>query len=204
MLRPTILAITVAGLLPLIGIRFLVGQSQRLPSFTKADATSEERVAAFVDAFFNRDPQARQLLNPSNRTLFAAGYRPDIGVPHNPEASGTQFGDILPYFVRKLFLDLKALERLDRKTLESFIDQVGRWADETIMCAGEITGKYNLAVDGPFNFDQEVQKVPVGPERERFKHCWLNDFVLGTELRLLAWIYQQLFGVSYVNPEKRK
>ena len=124
-------------------------------------------------------------------------------MPHDPEADGTQFGDIQTYFVRKLFLDLQALEQLGRETLEPFIDQVGRWSDETIMCAGEITVKYQLAVDGPFNFDQEVQKVPAGPERERFKRCWLNDFILGTELRLLGWIYQELLGVPYVNPEKR-
>jgi hypothetical protein len=54
------------------------------------------------------------------------------------------------------------------------------------MCAGDLAMKYRLNVEGRFVFEREVTKVPAGPEREQFKQCWLNDAVLGTELRMLA------------------
>ncbi len=63
--------------------------------------------------------------------------------------------------------------------------------------------KYDLNVEDRLIFETEVAKVPAGVEREEFKRCWLNDFILGTELRMLAWIYGQLFNAPYVNPEKR-
>jgi hypothetical protein len=63
--------------------------------------------------------------------------------------------------------------------------------------------KYNLNVEGRFDFETELAKIPAGFEREEFKRCWLNDSVLGTELRMLAWIYGQIFDTPYINPEKR-
>jgi hypothetical protein len=63
--------------------------------------------------------------------------------------------------------------------------------------------KYNLKVEGRFNFEAEIAKVPEGPEREKLKQCWLNDFIISTELRMIAWIYGQLFNCPYVIPEKR-
>ena len=178
-------------------------QFQDLPSFKREDIAREDRVAAYVDAFLQRDFQARQLLNPSNRFFFGQGYRPAIGVPHDPEAQGKRFTDIRSYFIRKLYLDLNAIQPLTQESLQAFMDQFGRYADQTVICAGEIAVKYDLKVQGRFNFRRELAKVPLGPEQEEFKRCWLNDFIVGTELRLIGWMYQQFFGVPYVIPEKR-
>ena len=174
-----------------------------LPGFTNEDLPHQDRVAAFVSAFIERDFQARTLLNPSNRALFAEGYRPKIGVPRDPEAGGHSFSDIQAYFTRKLYLDLNSVSPLNQSTFQSFVDQIGRWANQTIICVGEISRKYDLTAKGPYNFKTEFAKVPAGPEREEFKLCWLNDFILGTEVRMLAWIYEQLFNAPYVNPHKR-
>lgn len=198
-----VVIIIVATLVALIGIGIARARSGDLPGFKNEDLPHQDRVAAFVTAFMERDPQARQLLNPSNRALFAEGYRPKIGVPHDPEAGGKSFADIKAYFTRKLYLDLNSVRPLNQSTFQSFVDQVGRWGDETVICAGQISVKYDINVEGRFNFETELAKVPVGPEREEFKRCWLNDFVLGTELRMLAWIYGQLFNAPYANPEKR-
>lgn len=195
--------IIVVALLVLIGVGAALARSRNLPKFTNEDLSNETRVATFVTDFIRRDSQASQLLNPSNMAIFAQGYRPKIGIPHDPEANGHKFTDIQKYFIRKLYLDLNSIHPLDQLTFQSFVDQVGRWADQTLICAGEISVKYNLNVEGRFNFETELTKVPDGPEREKFKQCWLNDFVLGTELRILAWIYGQLFNTPYINPEKR-
>jgi hypothetical protein len=58
-------------------------------------------------------------------------------------------------------------------------------------------------MEGKFNFETELAKVPAGSEREEFKACWLNDAVIGAELRMLAWIYRELFHEPYVNPQNR-
>ena len=195
--------IIIVLLLLFVGIGFVWPRSKDLPKFTKKDISSETRVAIFVTDFFVRDSQASQLFNPSNMSLFAQGYRPKIGIPHDPEASGQKYNDIQKYFTRKLYLDLNSIYPLDQSSFQSFVDQVGRWADQTIICAGNISVKYGLNVEGRFNFETELAKVPDGPEREEFKQCWLNDFILSTEMRILAWIYSQLFNSSYVIREKR-
>ena len=197
------IAVVVAALLVFIGIGIARAQSGNLPGITSKDLPHQDRVAAFVATFIERDSQARELRNRSNRALFAEGYRPKIGVPNDPEASGQNFSDIQAYFTTKLYLDLNSVSPLNQSTFQSFVDQVGRWADQTIICAGGISIKYDLNIEGRFNFETEFAKVPAGVEREEFKSCWLNDFILGTELRMLYWIYGQLFNAPYVNPEKR-
>jgi hypothetical protein len=202
-MKKFIAGVIIVALLLLIGVGTTWAQSRNLPSFTNEDLSNETRLATFVTEFFRRDFQASTLLNPSNMALFAQGYRPKIGIPHDPEVNGQKFTDIQKYFTRKLYLDLNGIHPLDQSTFQSFVDQVGRWADQTLICTGQISVKYDLNVVGPFNFETELAKVPNGPELEKFKQCWLNDFVLGTELRILAWIYWQLFNTPYIMPERR-
>ena len=202
-MKELFVVINILALLIVVGIGFMWAQPKDLPKFTNKDITSETRVATFISDFIRRDPQASQLLNPSNMSLFAQGYRPKIGIPHDPEAKGHKYTDIQKYFSRKVYLDLNSIHPLNQSNFQSFVDQVGRWADQTIICAGNISVKYNLNVEGRFNFETELAKVPDGPEREEFKQCWLNDFIIGSELRILAWIYGQLFNTPYIIPEKR-
>ncbi|OHB80602.1 MAG: hypothetical protein A2Z25_01175 [Planctomycetes bacterium RBG_16_55_9] len=202
-MKELVVVIIIAALLVLVGIRFARTRSKDLPKFTNKDISTETRVGIFVTDFIRRDPQASQLLNPSNMSLFAQGYRPKIGIPHDPEANGQKYTDIQKYFTKKLYLDLTSIHPLNQSSFQSFVDQVGRWADQTIICAGNISVKYVLNVEGRFNFETELAKVPDGPEREEFKQCWLNDFIISTELRILAWIYVQLFNSPYVTTEKR-
>lgn len=198
----TILVIFVVALI-LSVVRFAKARSSDLPTFSKEVISQEEGVAAFVYDFFASDSQARQLLSASNKTLFAEGHRPQIGLVNDPEIKGKKYSDIQTYFTRKLYLDLRSLGSVDVTTFRAFVDQIGHYSDETITCAGEIAFKYKLNVQGRFSFQTELAKVPVGKEREQFKRCWLNDAILGTELRMLAWIYQELFKVRYVNPHNR-
>ena len=202
-MKELVVVIIIAALLVLVGIRFARTRSKDLPKFTNKDISTETRVGIFVTDFIRRDPQASQLLNPSNMSLFAQGYRPKIGIPHDPEANGQKYTDIKKYFTKKLYLDLTSIHPLNQSSFQSFVDQVGRWADQTIICAGNISVKYVLNVEGRFNFETELAKGPDGPEREEFKQCWLNDFISSTELRILAWIYVQLFNSPYVTTEKR-
>ena len=202
-MKELVVVIIIVVLLVLVGIGTACAQSRDLPKFTNKDLSNESRVAIFVTEFIGLDSQASQLLNPSNMSLFAQGYRPKIGIPHDPEANGQKYTDIQKYFTKKLYLDLTSIHPLNQSSFQSFVDQVGRWADQTIICVGNISVKYDLNVEARFNFETELAKVPDGPEHEEFKQCWLNDFIISTELRILAWIYGQLFNTPFIIPEKR-
>jgi hypothetical protein len=93
--------------------RTVQARSGELPRITNEDIRNEEQLTAFVTSFINKDFQASTLLNPSNVALFAQGYRPKIGLPYDPEASGQKFADLQKYFIRKIFLDLKSIEPLN-------------------------------------------------------------------------------------------
>ncbi len=188
----------------LIRVIVVQAQSGELPRFKNEYLRDEDRVAAFVTSFIKKDFQASTLLNPSNVTLFAKGYRPKIGLPQDPETNNQKYSDLQKYFIKKIYLDLNSIQPFNQLSFQIFIDQVGRWSDQTLTCAGEISDKYGLSVAGPFIFETELAKIPDGFEKEEFKQCWLNDFVLGTELRIFAWIYEQLFNTPYVMPEKRR
>jgi hypothetical protein len=200
---PTIAVVLSLILVIFLGAPISYARTHELPGFAKEDLSNESRVSAFVEAFIERDEQAGQILNSSNKTLFVQGYRPKIGVPHDPEAGGQHFTNIKSYFTKKLYLDLSNIRPPDQLTFQSFIDQIGRWGDQTLLCTGRISVKYDLNVEGRFNFENELAKVPAGNERETFKNCWLNDSILGTEMRMLAWIFREIFNTPYVNPEKR-
>ncbi len=174
-----------------------------LPRLTNHELPNEERVAAFVRSFLQQDSRAGQLLNPSNMLLYENGYRPAIGIPNDPEANGNAFGDLAEYFARKVYLDLNCIQPFSRAAFEVFLDQLCDWGYHTLTAASRIIEMYHLEIEGRFHFPTELAKIPPGEEQEEFALCWLNDAVLATEFRMLAWIFQGLFGAPYVIPQKR-
>lgn len=196
-------AITIVVAVVAVVVFVRVARAQSRPPFRAQDAADERRVSTFVETFMRSDAQARQLLGRSNVSLFAEGYRPRVGLPHDPEATGKKYQNLQAYFARKLYLDLQALQPFGEPAFQRFVDEIGAGGDETIVCAGDMVEKYHMNVQGRFVFENELGKIPAGVDRERFKECWLNDAILGTELRMLAWIYGELFGKPYANPESR-
>jgi len=196
MTKTTILLAGVAAVVATV-VLVRTARAQSLPAYRAQDPVDEEHVAKYVDSFLRADAQTRQLLNRSNLQLFAEGYRPRIGVPHDPEAE-TKVSDLQTYFARKVYLDLRALSPFKEQTFRDFLDGIADDSGETIMCAGDLAEKYHLNVQGRFVFEKELAKVPAGANRERLKECWLNDAVLGAEFRIVAWIYGEIFGKDYL------
>lgn len=200
--RPLLLSLTLS-LVAFLPMPVSASQQGSPPAFQPEDLSSEIALANYVDRFLAQDRMARELLNPSNVMLFSEGYRPRVGIPNDPEAAGSRFDQLRSFFIRKLYLDLRSVSPFTQERLEAFIDQIGTASDTTVICAGEIAVRHNFRVEGRFNFQRELRKVPPGSERETFKNCWLNDAVLGTELRIIAWMYEQLYGEPYVPPHRR-
>ena len=160
-----IITIVVAVVAAVLFVR--AARAQSLPTFGAHDAADEGRVAKFVDTFLRSDPQARQLLNRSNLSLFTEGYRPRVGVPHDPEAAGKTSDTLQAYFARKLYLDLDALQPFSEPTFQKFVDDIGDSSGETIMCAGDLAEKYRLNIEGRFVFEVDQFFYPRGASGER-------------------------------------
>ena len=142
--------------------------------FKKEYITDEKKFSTFVMDFVQRDQLLSALLSHSNIMLFSEGYRPHVGRPNDPEIGGAKFSDVLPYFMRKMFMDIKALLPLNRHTFEEFIDRLVEHSDSTLKSVMVIVLKYNLEIQGKFNFEWELTKIPAGAERETFKRKLVN------------------------------
>lgn len=171
-----------------------------LPRFDANSLKDINQFAAFLRDFFQNDKQAAQLLNRSNTDLFAQGHRPSAGVPNPPEPPGQKIATLDEYFVRKLFLDLGKQAPFRKAPFRKFLTTLERPWMKSMICAGEMSIKYKLALQGSFVFETELQKVPAG-EREKFKRCWITEAILGTELRVLGWVHYQIFGTRYEPPQ---
>jgi hypothetical protein len=186
-----------------IQVRIAGKKSNQWRQFKEEYIENEQKFAAFVMDFIQRDPLVADVLNPSNVMLFSEGYRPHIGVSNEPEVGEVKFNDIMPYLIRKVYLDVRSLLPLDRSRFQAFIDSIISHSDSSFKGFLRIVMIYNLELRGQFNFESELSKIPPGNERETFKQCWLTDAVLSAEIRLLGWMFRELFGTPYVFPENR-
>lgn len=186
-----------------IQIRITNKQFNQWLRFKKEYITDEKKFSAFVMDFVQRDPLLSAILNPSNILLFSEGYRPHIGIPNDPEIGEAKFSDVLPYFIRKIYMDTGSLLPLNRYSFRAFIDSIVEHTDTALKSVMVIILKYNLEIQGKFNFESELAKIPAGTERETFKQNWLTDAILSAEVRLLAWIFRELFRTPYAFPEYR-
>jgi hypothetical protein len=171
-----------------------------LPAFHSEYIADEGRITDFVFAFLATDSRAGQLLNRSNLTLFAEGYRPQLALACDVTADPV-FADLRTYFARRLFIDLSSIELSGEEELRRFLDKIGDASDKTTTRVCEIAESHDLDIMGRFVFEKEIVKIPAGAEREELKRNWLNDAFLSTELRVLAWVYHELFGRLYVTPD---
>ena len=174
------------------------------PRFTSTLADDYGKFRGFVAAFFKSDRQASELLNPSNRAIYAEGFRPIVGVRNDPDAKFGTTPNLGEYFCRKLYLDFTGLKPMSKEKMLLLTDYIGAESDKTIIEAGGIVEKYHLQVQGPFKYREEFAKVRDSKDLKHLKTFWLNDAILGTELRMLAWMYQSLYGEPYRSVEDRK
>ena len=79
---------------------------------------------------------------------------------------------------------------------EHTIDLLDIYGTKTIMNAGEIVRQYNL---NPLvkDLDKELKKIPTSAEKENFKQNFLADTLNATEIRILVWMYKELFNKNY-------
>jgi hypothetical protein len=94
------------------------------------------------------------------------------------------------------------LKDASKDEFRQFIDILDEASTETLTTAGEIATKYDLNFEN-FVYERKIEKIPARTEREWFKINYLDDNVLGAEIRIFAWLYHEYFGEWYQLKEKR-
>lgn len=156
--------------------------------------------------FIKNDFQVYQILSPAIATLFDEGYRPEIDLANNPDKS-----DLVGEFPMKtahmwlsirIWMDLFNIKTASRedgnleKHFEYVIDSLNDYGTETLVRAGEIINLFDL---DPYvkDLNKELEKIPTLEEKEVFKKNFLADTVNATEIRILSWMYKDLFSKDY-------
>jgi len=165
--------------------------------------------------FVKNDKHISQIISESIQTLFKDGYRPESDEHNNPklleEQSNGEFkiNNPIGWVSARLWLDLIYIlqqSTKDRSNLEeqfkTRLDYIEQGTEKTVIAAGNIGIKYEFDFN-KFNLEKELSKVKSDQEKEIFKKSFLDDTLVSAEVRLLAWIYQDLFNKQYrINTSK--
>lgn len=176
--------------------------SSKRPILKKMEIPDMEKVAGFVHWFIKNEPLVNVILNRSNNIIFNEGYRPKSGVQNNPESHNPNIGSLAEWFFTKIYIDLNFLKDSSKEKFREFIDLLDEAGKETLTNAGNIGDKYHLNFEN-FVYEKEIEKIPEGSDREWFKLNFLDDNVLGAEIRILAWLYHEYYGEWYQLKENR-
>ncbi|VVB94705.1 Uncharacterised protein [uncultured archaeon] len=178
----------------------LLKTSGGFPTLSRDETLVEDKVREFVKWFVKNDPFANDVSSRSPNIVFEAGYAPFVPLGYNP-SKDRKFDNLTDWFVAKLVQDIKNLRGASKTDFKDFLDKLGDAGSKTLITSGEIAYKYNLNFK-KFVYEKEIQKIPAGKERELFKQNFMDDDILGAELRILGWLYHEWFGDWYKVPER--
>lgn len=170
------------------------------PVLSREETFDENKTSEFVKWFIKNEPFANAISNRSSNIIFEAGNIPSVSFGYNP-SKDKKFDNLSDWFVAKLTQDIKKLKTVSKTEFKSFLDEHGEAGNKTIITAGELAIKYNLNFE-KFVYEEEIQKIPAGKERDLFKKNFLDDNVIAAEQRILGWMYHEWFGDWYKIPEK--
>lgn len=170
------------------------------PVLSREETFDENKTSEFVKWFIKNEPFANAISNRSSNIIFEAGNIPSVPIGYNPPKD-KKFDNLSDWFVAKLTQDIKKLKTASKTEFKSFLDEHGEAGNKTLITAGELAVKYNLNFE-KFVYEEEIQKIPAGKERDLFKKNFLDDNVIGAEQRILGWLYHEWFGEWYKIPEK--
>lgn len=89
------------------------------------------------------------------------------------------------------------VEHDSERELHAWISQLLNTLDEAAKANEEISGSYKLETGGEASVVEEAGKIPTRRERQLYlTYCWLETLCTA-EIRVLGWIYQELYGTSF-------
>lgn len=160
--------------------------------------------------FLQNDKQMQIINSQAIHTLFEEGLRPKCDKTNDPDILIKKVNDprgakpIERWLVLKIWLDLVIVTRITedthiglKKVLERRIDYITKETKQTLITAGEIAYKYELNVNLNLDLETELLKIKSNKEKEDFKYNYLSDALISSEMRILGWIYKELFNENY-------
>lgn len=161
--------------------------------------------------FLQNDPQLKIINSEAIRELFDGGIRPKCDEDNNPDIFVKKVED--PQGVRskerwlviKTWLDLvlasnggniKDLVVL-KISLKRRLDYIEPQTRDTLITVGEVANKYDINTSLNFDLKSELEKIKTNKDKEDFKYSYLSDALISSEVRLLSWIYKELFNEAY-------
>jgi hypothetical protein len=142
--------------------------------------------------------------------LFEEGIRPKCDENNDPDifvrkVNADVARPIERWLVLKIWLDLalakKEAENVHIDLKEAFkkrLDYIEKQTEKTLIISGEIAYKYGFdAAILNLNMETTLSKIKTDKEVEDFKYNYLADTIISSEVRLLAWIYKELFNEAY-------
>ncbi len=159
--------------------------------------------------FLHNDKQIKIIDSKSIRALFEDGIRPTCDEANDPDifckkVNADRARPIERWLILKIWLDLVFAKTEAENThadlkeaLEKRLDYIEKQTEKTLITAGEIAHKYNIDISLNFDLKTELSKIITEKEKEDFKYNYLADGLISSEVRLLAWIYKELFNEEY-------
>jgi hypothetical protein len=161
------------------------------PPPIKLDAPGKINTSSLADCvqwFLERDQRVAVIRHPTVEELFhwkqneAKGENDDVFIFDHAE-------DRLAIGI------IQALTQYtSEQELHAWISQLLNTLDEASKVNEEIAGAYKLETEGGASVVSESKKIPTRRERTGYLiSCWLETLCTA-EIRVLGWIYQELYG----------
>jgi len=180
---------------------------EKLPPKTNLqNYTMVPHLQGLLSYFINSEKQMSLLYSESIKNFFINGYIPESEEFNNPEKLKDMVDISMPanWLLARIWLDLVQLKTISEKTnvsleqsFEFFLDYFEPKTAQTLINCGTIANKYFIKDLNDSNWTKEIEKIPTKEEREVFKKNYSIDTLLSSEIRILAWIYKELFNKDY-------
>jgi len=168
-----------------------------MPRLRREDIANFAKVLDFLNAFVEAKPPLS--LSPISAALFEAGGRPETGIGVDPYILKPNVGNLVEWFVTKIFGDLSLLKDADKAEFKQFLDMLSAAYVEAAPLGFAGASHYGVNLEGAY--EAELRKVPVSPEGDVIRQGLLDEDVLAAEMLILVRLYEDYFKERYEMPK---
>ena len=168
----------------------------QLPELQQVDADNKALVGQCILFFLENDAFCKEIKSDFIKGMAETGLLNSFcKVYFN---SKYETGDIVPWFMNVVFLDLSYHKNTDKDTFRKFIDKLSNNDAYSLEEMYRITKKYNLNADKIKNdFKEYVRGITDPRDVSVFYFTSFSNHIFYSEIRILGYYYEKLFGEKY-------
>lgn len=183
-------------------LRNLLGPQR--PTISRDDIPNADKMLHFIRWFIEHEQYVTALSNPGCNAIFAEGYRPYASEFDNPDlVPDLEVTSLQQWFMLKVYIDLTFLKDASKEQFAESIEMLEADTTERLSEITRIAKQYDLQLE-PFLWRRETAKITDENHLEVFKVYYLQDTVVGAEIRILAWVYRLFFGEWFKDPSQSR